>query len=123
MRVGHPGELGAQQALASFLLRGYAPVSAVTAYSLGQQLTLTGWNVALGVVLLWSTIGRKEAHDFGRRRGDAAWSSSALQSRWCLGTTSRRDAPARFGSIGVDTLWAVVQYERCRANVVSTELE
>jgi hypothetical protein len=43
--------------LASVALRNYAPAHVVTAYSLGQQLILTAWDVVLGFVLLWSTIG------------------------------------------------------------------
>jgi uncharacterized membrane protein YbhN (UPF0104 family) len=52
-----PGGVGTQQALASVALRNYAPAHIVTAYSLGQQLILTAWDVVLGFVLLWSTIG------------------------------------------------------------------
>jgi uncharacterized membrane protein YbhN (UPF0104 family) len=52
-----PGGVGTQQALASVALRNYAPAHVVTAFSLGQQLILTAWDVVLGFVLLWSTIG------------------------------------------------------------------
>jgi uncharacterized membrane protein YbhN (UPF0104 family) len=70
-----PGGVGTQQALASVALRNYAPAHIVTAYSLGQQLILTAWDVVLGFVLLWSTIGwtatRRLVSREGRRRAQA----------------------------------------------------
>jgi uncharacterized membrane protein YbhN (UPF0104 family) len=52
-----PGGVGAQQALATAALRNSASSSVVAAYSLGQQLILAAWDVAFGVLLLWSAIG------------------------------------------------------------------
>jgi uncharacterized membrane protein YbhN (UPF0104 family) len=52
-----PGGVGAQQALATAALRNTASSSVVAAYSLGQQLILAAWDVAFGVLLLWSAIG------------------------------------------------------------------
>jgi uncharacterized membrane protein YbhN (UPF0104 family) len=71
-----PGGVGTQQALASVVLRNYAPAHIVTAFSLGQQLILAAWDVVLGFVLLWSTIGwtatrhlvSREGHDRAHAR-------------------------------------------------------
>lgn len=63
-----PGGVGSQQALTTVALRNYAPASTVTAYSLGQQLILAAWDVALGLLLLWSTIGWRATRDLVRGR-------------------------------------------------------
>ena len=55
-----PGAVGAQTALASVVLKGVAPQSAITAYSIGQQVITTAWNVAFGLTLL-ATRDRLEA--------------------------------------------------------------
>jgi uncharacterized membrane protein YbhN (UPF0104 family) len=52
-----PGGVGTQQALATAALRNSASSSVVAAYSLGQQLILAAWDVGLGLLLLWSSIG------------------------------------------------------------------
>jgi uncharacterized membrane protein YbhN (UPF0104 family) len=52
-----PGGVGTQQALATAALRNTASTSVVAAYSLGQQLLLAVWDIALGVLLLWLAIG------------------------------------------------------------------
>ncbi len=52
-----PGGVGTQQALATAALRNTASSSVVAAYSLGQQLILAVWDIALGVLLLWLAIG------------------------------------------------------------------
>jgi uncharacterized membrane protein YbhN (UPF0104 family) len=52
-----PGGVGTQQALATAALRNTASSSVVAAYSLGQQLILAVWDVALGLLVLWSAIG------------------------------------------------------------------
>jgi uncharacterized membrane protein YbhN (UPF0104 family) len=64
-----PGGVGTQQALASVVLRNYAPVHIVTAFSLGQQLILGAWDVVLGFVLLWSTIGWTATRHLVSREG------------------------------------------------------
>jgi uncharacterized membrane protein YbhN (UPF0104 family) len=66
-----PGGVGTQQALATAALRNYAPASVVTAYSLGQQLIIAAWDVALGFVLLWFTIGWIATRDLIRDRNRA----------------------------------------------------
>jgi uncharacterized membrane protein YbhN (UPF0104 family) len=57
-----PGGVGAQQALATAALRNSASASAVAAFSLGQQLILAAWDVAFGLILLWSAIGWTATH-------------------------------------------------------------
>jgi len=52
-----PGGVGTQQALATAALRNTAASSAVAAYSLGQQLILAAWDIAFGLLVLWSAIG------------------------------------------------------------------
>jgi uncharacterized membrane protein YbhN (UPF0104 family) len=52
-----PGGVGTQQALATAALRSTAPSSVVAAFSFGQQLILAAWDIAFGLLLLWSTIG------------------------------------------------------------------
>ena len=63
-----PGGIGAQQALAAIALRNYAPSDVVTAYSLGQQLIISAWDVLLGLLLLWSTIGFSATRELLRRK-------------------------------------------------------
>jgi uncharacterized membrane protein YbhN (UPF0104 family) len=64
-----PGGVGTQQALATVVLRNYAPAHVVTAYSLGQQVILTAWDVVLGFVVLWSTIGWTATRHLVSRKG------------------------------------------------------
>jgi uncharacterized membrane protein YbhN (UPF0104 family) len=52
-----PGGVGTQQALASVALRGTASSQAIAGYSLGQQVIVGAWDLAVGLVLLWSAIG------------------------------------------------------------------
>ena len=52
-----PGGVGTQQALATAALRNTASSSVIAAYSLGQQLILAVWDMAFGLVVLWSAIG------------------------------------------------------------------
>jgi uncharacterized membrane protein YbhN (UPF0104 family) len=70
-----PGAVGAQTALASVVLKGVAPQSAITAYSIGQQVITTAWNVAFGLTLLVTSIGwtetRKLIH-FRKKKQDEA---------------------------------------------------
>jgi len=69
-----PGAAGAQTALASVVLRGVAPQSVITAYTVGQALITTAWNVAFGLGALAHQIGwaetRKLVHR--KRKDDAA---------------------------------------------------
>lgn len=52
-----PGAVGAQTALANVVLKDVAPQAAITAYTIGQQLITTAWNVAFGLTLLARQIG------------------------------------------------------------------
>jgi uncharacterized membrane protein YbhN (UPF0104 family) len=52
-----PGALGAQTALASVVLRGVAPASAISAYTIGQGVITTAWNALFGLTMLARTIG------------------------------------------------------------------
>jgi uncharacterized membrane protein YbhN (UPF0104 family) len=54
-----PGAVGAQSALASVVLKGVAPASTITAYTVGQGLITTAWNATFGLVLLAHEIGWK----------------------------------------------------------------
>ena len=50
-----PGGVGINQAANVAALDGYADAATATAYSLGQQLAVTAWNVAFAlVVVLWA---------------------------------------------------------------------
>jgi uncharacterized membrane protein YbhN (UPF0104 family) len=72
-----PGGVGTEQALAAVALRHYAPAHIVTAFSLGQQLILTAWDVILGFVLLWFTIGLTATrHLVSRDEGGSAHSET-----------------------------------------------
>lgn len=85
-----PGGIGTQQALASVALRDVAASATVTAYSLGQQIILTAWNVALAVVALSATIGwrvtRTLVHD-GWVDGRAATARARSERRVRRDTT------------------------------------
>jgi uncharacterized membrane protein YbhN (UPF0104 family) len=52
-----PGAVGAQTALATIVLQGVAPASAISAYAIGQQIITTAWNVTFGLILLAREIG------------------------------------------------------------------
>lgn len=67
-----PGAVGAQTALASVVLADVAPQSVISAYTVGQSLITTAWNVAFGLVLLSSTIGVEATRELvhRRRKGD-----------------------------------------------------
>jgi uncharacterized membrane protein YbhN (UPF0104 family) len=55
-----PGAVGSQTALASVVLKGVAPQSTITAYTVGQALITTAWSVAFGLTLLATQIGWKQ---------------------------------------------------------------
>ena len=46
-----------QTALASVVLKGVAPPEVISAYTIGQSLIITAWNVLVGLVLLSKEIG------------------------------------------------------------------
>ncbi len=52
-----PGAVGVQTALASVVLKGVAPTEVIAAYTVGQSLIITAWNVLVGLVLLSKEIG------------------------------------------------------------------
>lgn len=52
-----PGGIGTQQALIAVALRDAAPAATVAAYSIGQQIILTAWDLAFGLVALILTFG------------------------------------------------------------------
>jgi uncharacterized membrane protein YbhN (UPF0104 family) len=67
-----PGGVGTQQALASVALRRVAPAGVVTAYSLGQQLITTAWNVVFGLAMLATTIGWSQTRELiAQQRAEA----------------------------------------------------
>ncbi|HET6175245.1 MAG TPA: lysylphosphatidylglycerol synthase domain-containing protein [Gaiellales bacterium] len=70
-----PGAVGAQTALASVVLKGVAPASAISAYAIGQQIITTAWNVGFGLVLLAREIGwkatRRLVHFRKKKEGEA----------------------------------------------------
>lgn len=66
-----PGGVGTQQALATAALRTSASSSVVAAFSLGQQLILAAWDVALGAIVLWSAVGWTAARELVHREAPA----------------------------------------------------
>jgi uncharacterized membrane protein YbhN (UPF0104 family) len=62
-----PGGVGTQQALASAALHNVAPSSAVAAFSLGQQLILTAWDIMFGALALASIVVWSATRTFARR--------------------------------------------------------
>jgi uncharacterized membrane protein YbhN (UPF0104 family) len=52
-----PGAVGAQTGLASVVLKGVAPQATIAAYTVGQALITTAWNVAFGFTMLSTQIG------------------------------------------------------------------
>jgi uncharacterized membrane protein YbhN (UPF0104 family) len=52
-----PGALGAQTALATVVLKGVAPASTISAYTIGQGVITTAWNALFGLTMLARTIG------------------------------------------------------------------
>lgn len=55
-----PGAVGAQTTLARVVLDGVASPAAINAYSVGQAVITTAWNVAFGLSLLARQIGWKQ---------------------------------------------------------------
>ena len=54
-----PGAVGAQTALANVVLAGVASAAAISAYSVGQAVITTAFNIVFGLVLLAREIGWK----------------------------------------------------------------
>jgi uncharacterized membrane protein YbhN (UPF0104 family) len=52
-----PGAVGAQTALATVVLKGTAPTEVISAYTIGQAVITTAFNVAFGSILLAREIG------------------------------------------------------------------
>jgi uncharacterized membrane protein YbhN (UPF0104 family) len=63
-----PGAVGAQTALASVVLKGVAPQSAISAYSIGQALITTAWNAVFGLTMLARTIGWEQTRKLMHRK-------------------------------------------------------
>ncbi len=63
-----PGAVGAQTGLASVVLKGVAPQAAITAYTVGQALITTAWNVAFGLTMLSTEIGWTETKKLVHRK-------------------------------------------------------
>jgi hypothetical protein len=63
-----PGAAGAQTALASVVLKGVAPQATITAYTVGQALITTAWNVAFGLGMLSTQIGWAETKKLVHRK-------------------------------------------------------
>jgi uncharacterized membrane protein YbhN (UPF0104 family) len=63
-----PGAVGAQTALASVVLKGVAPTAAINAYSIGQAVITTAFNVCFGLTLLARQIGWEETRKLVRRK-------------------------------------------------------
>jgi len=85
-----PGAAGAQTALASVVLHGVAPQSVITAYTVGQALITTAWNVAFGLGALAHQIGwaetrkllhRKHKEDPGKDAAAVAGDADATPAR------------------------------------------
>jgi multisubunit Na+/H+ antiporter MnhC subunit len=55
-----PGAVGSQTALISVVLKGVAPQSTITAYTVGQALITTAWSVGFGLTMLATQIGWKQ---------------------------------------------------------------
>lgn len=73
-----PGGAGAQQALLAVVFAGLASGSDLAAYSIGQQLSIAGFNAAVGLLALvlvfrtsdWRSLVRRAREE--RRAGDSA---------------------------------------------------
>jgi uncharacterized membrane protein YbhN (UPF0104 family) len=63
-----PGAVGAQTGLASVVLRGVASQEVITAYTVGQALLTTAWNVAFGLGALAHQIGWAETRKLVHRK-------------------------------------------------------
>ena len=62
-----PGGAGAQQALLVYVFRGKASRTAVLAYSVGQQIALAAFNVAVALVALFLMAGTTNFRSIIRR--------------------------------------------------------
>jgi uncharacterized membrane protein YbhN (UPF0104 family) len=94
-----PGAVGAQTGLATVVLRGEAPASVITAYTVGQSLITTAWNVLFGFTLLASVIGwratRQLVHVRKRNGMNAAEAIAVAAAKPPDGTPSARPANRR----------------------------
>jgi uncharacterized membrane protein YbhN (UPF0104 family) len=65
-----PGGVGQTQALDVATLRGFAPTSAVAAFSITQDSILTIWNVVLGLAVLVWAFGFRQVKELLPKRGE-----------------------------------------------------
>ena len=63
-----PGAVGAQTALARVVLDGVASPAAINAYSIGQAVIITAWNVLFGLTLLARSIGWRQTRELLHRK-------------------------------------------------------
>jgi uncharacterized membrane protein YbhN (UPF0104 family) len=77
-----PGAVGAQTALATVVLKGTAPTEVISAYTIGQAVITTAFNVALGIILLAREIGwpATKAMFHRRKKGEKKSLADTLES-------------------------------------------
>ena len=63
-----PGAVGAQTALVSVALKGVAPQSTITAYTVSQGLIMTAWSTLFGLTMLAHTIGWQRTRELMHRK-------------------------------------------------------
>jgi uncharacterized membrane protein YbhN (UPF0104 family) len=63
-----PGAVGAQTALVSVALKGVAPQSTITAYTVSQGLIMTAWSTVFGLSMLAHTIGWQDTRKLMHRK-------------------------------------------------------
>lgn len=84
-----PGGVGVNQAANSVALRGVTDATTATAYSLGQQLVTTAWNILVTVVLVAIVFGWRGGKELVETSyGDAREKVSEMREQH----RARRDA-------------------------------
>jgi len=92
-----PGGAGVNQAFNVASLRGVATSSQATAYSVGQQLVTTAWNIVFGIIMLvwafgWSGGKRLVGDSYTGAKEKAAEQKVAHQERKTAKREARREA-------------------------------
>jgi uncharacterized membrane protein YbhN (UPF0104 family) len=83
-----PGAVGAQTGLASVVLHGVASQGAITAYTVGQTVLTTAWNIGFGLVALAHQIGWEDTRKLLHRKRKKDDTASAVDD---TGATPARE--------------------------------
>ncbi|MGN6379984.1 MAG: lysylphosphatidylglycerol synthase domain-containing protein [Gaiellales bacterium] len=94
-----PGAVGAQTALVSVALKGVAPQSTITAYTVSQGLIMTAWSTVFGLTMLAHTIGWQQTRKLMHRRKKQEEEAALAQAGAAAGDGGAAEPTSRFGRV------------------------